>query len=241
MFLFLSQGPVRFYNNERRANILLKQFQIDRETKIGEFNSIENKLMFETGDPLRWVGRSPPKDQTLRIIERSQVNLTIYAILASCSVLGILMATVFLVFNIKYRNQRYLQRTRHRLFHNIGSIIITIIRLFPSLNRYIKMSSPHLNNLIIVGCMCTYLSVIFLGLDSGLSSIAAFPYGKMKQTRTELNPRIRTNLRISTKYSLHGSSMVTNGWLQSGLWRNVLQDLASAFDIHRCKIEQKSD
>lgn len=106
LFALRSQGPVRFYNNERRANILLKQFQTDRETKIGEFNSIENKLIFEAGDPLRWVGRSPPKDQTLRIIERSQVNLTIYAILASCSVLGILMATVFLVFNIKYRNQR---------------------------------------------------------------------------------------------------------------------------------------
>lgn len=38
------------------------------------------------------------------------------------------------------------------------------------------MSSPHLNNLIIIGCMLTYTSVIFLGLDSGLSSIAAFPY-----------------------------------------------------------------
>lgn len=40
--------------------------------------------------------------------------------------------------------------------------------------RYIKMSSPHLNNLIIVGCMLTYLSVIFLGLDSSLSSIGMF-------------------------------------------------------------------
>ena len=38
------------------------------------------------------------------------------------------------------------------------------------------MSSPHLNNLIIVGCMLTYLSIIFLGLDTTLSSIAAFPY-----------------------------------------------------------------
>lgn len=36
------------------------------------------------------------------------------------------------------------------------------------------MSSPHLNNLIIVGCMLTYLSVIFLGLDSSLSSIGMF-------------------------------------------------------------------
>uniref|UniRef100_A0A1A9VIX6 G-protein coupled receptors family 3 profile domain-containing protein n=1 Tax=Glossina austeni TaxID=7395 RepID=A0A1A9VIX6_GLOAU len=38
------------------------------------------------------------------------------------------------------------------------------------------MSSPHLNNLIIVGCMLTYLSVVFLGLDTTLSSVAAFPY-----------------------------------------------------------------
>lgn len=41
-------------------------------------------------------------------------------------------------------------------------------------SRYIKMSSPHLNNLIIVGCMLTYLSVIFLGLDSSLSSIGTY-------------------------------------------------------------------
>lgn len=52
------------------------------------------------------------------------------------------MASVFLAFNIKYRNQ-----------------------------RYIKMSSPQLNNLIIIGCMLTYTSIVFLGLDSGLSSI----------------------------------------------------------------------
>lgn len=38
------------------------------------------------------------------------------------------------------------------------------------------MSSPHLNNLIIIGCMLTYSSVIFLGLDSQLSSVTAFPY-----------------------------------------------------------------
>lgn len=52
------QGPVRFYNNERRANILLKQFQVVREAKIGEYNSMENKLMFESGEPLKWVSLS---------------------------------------------------------------------------------------------------------------------------------------------------------------------------------------
>jgi gamma-aminobutyric acid type B receptor len=38
------------------------------------------------------------------------------------------------------------------------------------------MSSPYLNNLIIIGCIFTYTSVIILGLDSKLTSIEAFPY-----------------------------------------------------------------
>ncbi|EAT37610.2 AAEL010408-PA [Aedes aegypti] len=140
-------GPVRFYNNERKASFLLKQFQNSEEVKIGEYNSLTNRLDLTLGQPMKWVGRSPPKDRTLRIIEHSQVNITIYVVLASTSCVGIVMATAFLIVNIKYRNQ-----------------------------RYIKMSSPHLNNLIIIGCILTYLSVIFLGLDSGLSSVPAFPY-----------------------------------------------------------------
>lgn len=43
-------------------------------------------------------------------------------------------------------------------------------------HRYIKMSSPYLNNLIIIGCILTYTSVIFLGLDSSLTSVQTFPY-----------------------------------------------------------------
>ncbi|XP_017886099.1 gamma-aminobutyric acid type B receptor subunit 2 [Ceratina calcarata] len=140
-------GPVRFYGNGRKACILLKQFQGDREVKIGEYNGVTNVLNLDKGEPLVWWGRSPPKDRTLHIIEHSTVNITIYAVLTSASGVGIVMAAIFLVINIKYRNQ-----------------------------RYIKMSSPHLNNLIIVGCMLTYSSVIFLGLDSQLSSVTVFPY-----------------------------------------------------------------
>lgn len=40
------------------------------------------------------------------------------------------------------------------------------------------MSSPQLNNLIIIGCMLTYTSIIFLGLDSGLSSIGKYTFYK---------------------------------------------------------------
>ena len=39
------------------------------------------------------------------------------------------------------------------------------------------MSSPRLNNLIVVGCIMTYLSVILFGLDGGL--ISTEQYGKV--------------------------------------------------------------
>ena len=42
--------------------------------------------------------------------------------------------------------------------------------------RHIKMSSPNMNNLIIVGCILTYTSVIILGLDSYMTSEDSFPY-----------------------------------------------------------------
>ncbi|XP_017778907.1 PREDICTED: gamma-aminobutyric acid type B receptor subunit 2 [Nicrophorus vespilloides] len=140
-------GPVRFYDNERKASILLKQFQQGLEVKVGEYSAATQHLDLTLGAPMKWLGKQPPKDRTLLIIEHTRVNKTVYAILASLAVCGIIMASVFLAFNIKYRNQ-----------------------------RYIKMSSPQLNNLIIIGCMLTYTSIVFLGLDSGLSSVDAFPY-----------------------------------------------------------------
>ena len=39
------------------------------------------------------------------------------------------------------------------------------------------MSSPRLNNLIVVGCMMTYFSVILFGLDGGL--VPTEQYGKV--------------------------------------------------------------
>ncbi len=42
--------------------------------------------------------------------------------------------------------------------------------------RHIKMSSPNMNNLIIIGCILTYISVILLGLDSNLAAEETFPY-----------------------------------------------------------------
>ncbi|KAL5235333.1 hypothetical protein ACI65C_002742 [Semiaphis heraclei] len=142
-------GPVRFYNNERKASILLKQFQGDKEVKIGEYNGVTGTLDLSVGEEVKWRagGKGPPKDRTLTIYEDSHVNVGVYIGLAVAAVVGIVIATVFLIVNIRYRDQ-----------------------------KYIKMSSPHLNNLIIIGAMLTYSSVIFLGLNSQMTSINMFPY-----------------------------------------------------------------
>ncbi|XP_050524506.1 gamma-aminobutyric acid type B receptor subunit 2 [Daktulosphaira vitifoliae] len=142
-------GPVRFYNNERKASILLKQFQVNKEVKIGEYNGVTGTLDLSVGKEVKWRagGKGPPKDQTLTIYEDSHVNVAVYIGLAVAAIIGIVIATAFLIVNIKYRDQ-----------------------------KYIKMSSPHLNNLIIIGAMLTYSSVIFLGLNSRMTSINMFPY-----------------------------------------------------------------
>ncbi|XP_066944177.1 gamma-aminobutyric acid type B receptor subunit 2 isoform X10 [Macrobrachium rosenbergii] len=141
-------GPVQFtMDNARKGYILLKQFQGGREVKIGEFDGIEDVLLLDKGHPIYWPGGDPPLDRTVKSIEKTSVNISIYAILVTTASLGIVMASIFLAINIKYRHQ-----------------------------RYIKMSSPYLNNLIIVGCILTYTSVILLGLDSELTSEATFPY-----------------------------------------------------------------
>ncbi|KAJ9600358.1 hypothetical protein L9F63_009348, partial [Diploptera punctata] len=99
-------GPVRFYDNERKASILLKQFQNGSEVKIGEFNGVTEQLDLTRGHAIRWHGRYPPKDRTLQIFEHSHVNITIYSLLAGTASMGIIMAIAFLVINITYRNQR---------------------------------------------------------------------------------------------------------------------------------------
>ncbi|VDP08397.1 unnamed protein product [Soboliphyme baturini] len=61
--------------------------------------------------------------------------------MCTLTVLGVVLAIFFLAFNIYFRKQ-----------------------------RYIKMSSPYVNNLITVGSILTYLSVILLGIDTRLVS-----------------------------------------------------------------------
>ena len=117
------------------------------ERCIGEYSGVTRTLHLEKCDKIQWVNKRPPKDRTFKVRMQTRVDTTLYIIIVVVASLGILIATVFLGINIKFRNK-----------------------------REIKMSSPNMNNLIIIGCILTYTSVILLGLDSHLTSVTSFPY-----------------------------------------------------------------
>ncbi|XP_037074504.1 gamma-aminobutyric acid type B receptor subunit 2-like, partial [Pollicipes pollicipes] len=143
-------GPVKFTENERRGFVVLKQFRDNATAVIGVHDLIHLRQLTPEDDsriePIWWPSGHAPVDQTITIIEKARVNVQIYAALVVAASVGIVMAVIFLSINVRFRNQ-----------------------------RYIKMSSPYLNNLIIIGCILTYTSVILLGLDSSLTSEEAFP------------------------------------------------------------------
>ncbi|XP_043240223.1 gamma-aminobutyric acid type B receptor subunit 2-like isoform X2 [Amphibalanus amphitrite] len=143
-------GSVKFSENERRGFVVLKQFRDNRTSFIGVHDLNQLRWLTPEDDdriePIWWFSGKQPLDQTIRHIEKARVNVQLYAALVVAASLGIVMAVIFLFINIRFRNQ-----------------------------RYIKMSSPYLNNLIIIGCILTYTSVILLGLDSSLTSEESFP------------------------------------------------------------------
>ena len=110
--------------------------------------------------------------------------------------------------------------------------------------RQIKMSSPNLNNLIIVGCLLCYSSVIILGLDSSLTSEPAFRYictvkvlsCKLWQTVSRLAITYDcTSFIILSSFKGVGA----DGGLHSVIRVDVLQDVASALHLHKCSAQQK--
>jgi len=144
-------GPVQFKNNSRRGNVLINQIVGEEERCIGEYSGVTRTLHMERCNPVTWPmfnnKSRPPKDRTFKRVEQTRVEPTVYTILCVTASCGIVLGATFLAVNIKYRHQ-----------------------------KQIKMSSPNLNNVIIIGCILCYSSVIILGLDSSITSTDAFPY-----------------------------------------------------------------
>uniref|UniRef100_A0A914V8E9 G-protein coupled receptors family 3 profile domain-containing protein n=1 Tax=Plectus sambesii TaxID=2011161 RepID=A0A914V8E9_9BILA len=94
---------------------------------------------------------------------------------------GVVLAVIFLVINLHFRN-----------------------------HRFIKMSSPNMNNMIIIGSICTYLSVILLGVDTRIVSpnqYVTFCYAK--------------TWVLSIGFTLAFGSMFSKTWRVHSIFTNI--------------------
>ncbi|XP_077997579.1 gamma-aminobutyric acid type B receptor subunit 2-like [Glandiceps talaboti] len=128
-------GMLKFNNGDRLGTIILGQYQGGQQVKIGEYHAY-NGVLDLNEDVVLWRGGSPPRDRPIIRRVRHVVSLVLYIGVCSLGCVGIILALIFLFFNLRFRN-----------------------------HRYVKMSSPYINNLIIVGAILCYFSIFTLGLD----------------------------------------------------------------------------
>ncbi|XP_038064481.1 gamma-aminobutyric acid type B receptor subunit 2-like [Patiria miniata] len=143
-FLGLS-GPVRIENGQRKADtVFIDQAQDTSLNNVMLYKIRENIVVNSGFADIKWRGGHVPVDgATIRYVVL-EVSSTVRAILFSLASLGAVLALAFLFLNVRYKNR-----------------------------RAIKMSSPPLGNLTVVGCLLLYASVFATGWDKkGLSDTA---------------------------------------------------------------------
>ncbi|CAF0938821.1 unnamed protein product [Adineta steineri] len=144
-------GRIRFNNGDRIGEIVIEQILVSHS---GKSNNVEIVKLFvaiptdqlkyvllyaKNGRNVTWHGYGPPNDRIKRIDRAQRISVLTYTIIAIASGIGIFLAIGFFVFNIIFRT-----------------------------HRFIRMSSPQINNLIIAGCIFSYISVLLMGIDSTL-------------------------------------------------------------------------
>ncbi|XP_041367039.1 gamma-aminobutyric acid type B receptor subunit 2-like [Gigantopelta aegis] len=138
-------GRVQFNNGDRLGEIQITQMQGGTMQKVAEYHGHVDKLFFSTRRPILWRGNGPPADKNIEYEEMRRVSVPVYSALCVLAAVGIVMSMGFLSVNIIYRS-----------------------------HRFIKMSSPNMNNLIIAGSFLCYLSIFLLGIDGGVVSPTVF-------------------------------------------------------------------
>ncbi|KAI1715550.1 7 transmembrane sweet-taste receptor of 3 GCPR domain-containing protein [Ditylenchus destructor] len=136
-------------------------------------------------------GWSPPLDATVVVRQRQYISYYLLVIMSSLSLIGICLALLFFFVNVKYRN-----------------------------HRFIKMSSPNMNNLIIAGSVCSYAAVILLGIDTRFVSPAIFE--KLCYAKTWV---------LSIGFTLAFGSMFSKTWRVHSIFTNIRRDKKAIKDF----------
>ncbi|XP_070563127.1 gamma-aminobutyric acid type B receptor subunit 2-like [Ptychodera flava] len=131
-------GPLQFNENrERQGAVKIDQTQAGGRVTVALYLDASATLQFDPRHPFIWKGGAPPVDGLTWLIEDLRISPPLFYAACFLSCVGLVMAVFFLIINIVFRK-----------------------------HAYIRMSSPRLNNMIIVGIILAYLSVIMFGLET---------------------------------------------------------------------------
>ncbi|XP_069990617.1 gamma-aminobutyric acid type B receptor subunit 2-like [Penaeus vannamei] len=137
VLILQKQGPISFDCPDRVGVTAFYQIQGGAPVKVALYHPEGESLDLSCPGchALVWPGGEVPASRVFKLRVET-VDPAAFILMSSLATLGILMALAFLAFNLTHR------------------------RL-----KYIKLSSPRLNNTTVVGTVLVYTAVILLGLD----------------------------------------------------------------------------
>ncbi|KAL9973239.1 hypothetical protein ACROYT_G019663 [Oculina patagonica] len=138
-------GEVAFFSDGDRYDgmvEILQQHPDGHAVPVGYYDALVKELRL-VGKGNLWPDGKVPLDKTITVTKFVQVPLWLVILTSVLSFLGIALALFFLGFNLRFR-----------------------------LKRYIKLSSPNLNNVILLGGIMMYSTVFMYGLDGRLSPLS---------------------------------------------------------------------
>nr|XP_054755802.1 gamma-aminobutyric acid type B receptor subunit 2-like isoform X2 [Lytechinus pictus] len=140
-------GPVSFVGPDRFGITTFRQNQDGELKRVALYFPESELLDFETEGtvPIHWAGGFIPVDHLIVLDKPIRIDSAAFLSMSVLTVLGIILALLFLAFNVKYRK-----------------------------TKYIKLSSPNLNNILVVGCIAVYSAILMMGLDGDKVSDVVF-------------------------------------------------------------------
>ncbi|ELT94990.1 hypothetical protein CAPTEDRAFT_215191 [Capitella teleta] len=137
-------GLIQFDETGSTHPLIVIQQQLGSTRKTIAYYDLDEAELTWVGGGAEWADGNPPRDSNLLVLRDIYVSDTLYAIMATIAVLGIIQAFGFFVFNTLYRSM-----------------------------RIIKMSSPNINNLVIAGSILCYTTVLFADVKGSVIPLTA--------------------------------------------------------------------
>ncbi|XP_064483101.1 gamma-aminobutyric acid type B receptor subunit 2-like [Ornithodoros turicata] len=130
--------PLSFSGSNRVGITEFQQNRGGNPVKIALYVPDTNELVFDCYKclPIVWQDGEPPAARRIVKLSVATIQRSVFVSVSVLAVFGMLLALTFLAFNLFYRKR-----------------------------KSIKLSSPKLNNMTVVGCLLVYVAIVFLGLD----------------------------------------------------------------------------